>query len=247
MPLYNITYTTRAKYLQSVKRTCVTYSRVLRGGGWWWSWWWWWLSNRFNARFQINETTRTVLLMWWNKAALVGGMLQTLQIACKHWLSCFVTLLHALLYMRTVRRSSRCMWVESSLSSIGFSVRVIIVFVTSERLCNAVHPVFFPVPTILDVTSQPVNARKKERKCHAFIITKFFSDFMNWYIFMSLPVPNPIHNSSKPRRLNWENKYMPINTSESTVRRFMSIHNCIVKMKHHTSICFLMIWWVYSR
>ena len=81
-----------------------------------------------------------------------------------------------LLYMTTVQRSRRVMWMESSVKSVGSSERVSSVSVRSGYACHAAQAVFFPIPRNHDVVSLPVN-EWNSAKC--------LGDFMNWDVLES--------------------------------------------------------------
>ena len=68
-----------------------------------------------------------------------------------------------LLYMTTVQRSRRAMWMESSVKSVGSSERVSSVSVRSWYACHAAQVVFFPIPRNDDVESHLVNKWNSER------------------------------------------------------------------------------------
>ena len=102
-----------------------------------------------------------VLFACWYKAAFVGGMFsRDLRLKINMCLCAAFTVTEEqfLVYISTVSFSMRCIWRESSVSSCGFSVKLIIFAVTSGKFIQAFHSDFSPMPNILDVTSQPVNA-----------------------------------------------------------------------------------------
>ena len=100
----------------------------------------------------------------WNNACWVGGMdsgglRPTVNINILASLT--EVDLQCLLYISTVKRSTRCMCNESSVRLVGSWVMAMKVSVTSGKVAQAFFAVFLPIPNIADVTSHPLNEWKK--------------------------------------------------------------------------------------
>ena len=127
------------------------------------------------------------------------------------------------------------MWSESSVSSWGFSVKLIVVSVTSGKFVQAVHADFFPMPSMLDVTSQPVKAWKNGSALHCQFPAALKLHGLEYLYMFTTSETNP--QFSKPRilecfeEMNSQNNDIRVNCSEECL--LMAIYDSMMELQHH--------------
>lgn len=108
--------------------------------------------------FHVKAATSNARLACWNNACCVGGIESK---DFRPWVkSNFLASLtevdsQFLLYISTVRRSSKAICWELIVRLVGSSVRVTRVFVTPGKAFHAFHAVFLPMPNKDEVISHP--------------------------------------------------------------------------------------------
>ena len=153
-----------------------------------------------------------------NRAAWLGWRFSNdlLQMVKRRCLASFTLATpQPLLYIRTTKRTIRCMCTESILKRVRYSVRATNVSVKSSKLVQTAQAIFLPQARNCEVVSHPVKLWKRG-SARDFDGPRL--EFRTWtgmsrYLF---PLPKPTQSSDRPSVT--KNRTEITTTSLSTVR-----------------------------